>query len=134
MQRRTALKSLRDSKLYCTVSSSLIGIIIVIICLLSFSFLMTKIDTPDVIVSFMSSFSLCIGSYFGGYISSKKRRQNGLAMGLLCGVSIYLIVFIAGVIFAKVSVSAGFITKLIMVISCGAIGGVIGVNSKKKRY
>jgi putative membrane protein (TIGR04086 family) len=95
---------------------------------------MTKLDTPEAIVSLMSSVALCVGAYSGGYISSRRRRQNGLITGLICGVIIYLVIFLVGVILSRVSISFGFFSKLIMVIACGAIGGVIGVNSKKKRY
>jgi putative membrane protein (TIGR04086 family) len=95
---------------------------------------MTKFDAPEPLVSVMSSFSLCLGAYVGGYTAAKRRRQNGMIIGILTGIFIYCVIFFAGVIFAKNSISFSFLTKLIMTLICAAVGGVVGVNSKGKRY
>ena len=63
MQRRTSVNALKTSRLYCSASSSLVGIIVILVCLLIFSFFMTKFDVPEPLVSVMSSIALCIGSY-----------------------------------------------------------------------
>lgn len=131
---RTTLNSFKSSRIYCTASSSLVGIIIILVCLLIFSLFMTKFDAPEPLVSVMSSLSLCIGAYVGGYIAAKRRRQNGMIIGILTGIFIYCVIFFAGVIFAKNSISFSFLTKLIMTLICAAVGGVAGVNSKGKRY
>lgn len=134
MQKRTSVNNFRSSRLYCTMNSSIIGIIITFGCLLLFSILMSKLDVPESIVAIMSSVSLCIGAYSGGYISSKKRRQKGLLTGIITGVVIYCIILCIGVFFAKNSISFTFVTKLILTLTCAAIGGVVGVNAKGKRY
>lgn len=134
MQRGSLINSIKSSRLFCTLSSSFIGMIIVIVFLLVFSFFMTKFDAPAVVISVMSSLALCIGAYTGGYIAARRRKQNGLIMGILAGISVYCIIFLLGLILAKTSMSMGFFSKLIMTLICGAIGGIIGVNSKRKRY
>ena len=134
MQRRTSVSGFKTSRIYTSVSSSLIGIVIVLLCLLLFSFIMTKFDAPEPMVSVMSSLALCIGAYSGGYIASKKRRQNGLLIGVITGIIIYCVVFFAGVFFAKSSITFSFLSKMIMTLICAAVGGVIGVNSRGKRY
>ncbi len=134
MKRLTTLNNFKSSRLYCTISSSFAGILVVIVCLLAFSILMTKFDAPEAMVSVMSSLALCIGAYSGGYIASRKRRQNGLILGLMTGILIYCLILAIGLLFAKTSVTLTFFSKLVMTIVCGAIGGIIGVNSKKKRY
>ncbi len=134
MQRRSTINSFKSSRLYCTASSSFVGIVVILICLLIFSLFMTKFDAPEPMVSVMSSLALCVGAYVGGYIAAKRKRQNGIIIGILTGIFIYCIIFFAGVIFAKNSISFSFLTKLIMTLICAAIGGVFGVNSKGKRY
>lgn len=134
MQRRSTINSFKSSRLYCTASSSFVGIVVILICLLIFSLFMTKFDAPEPMVSVMSSLALCVGAYVGGYIAAKRKRQNGMIIGILTGIFIYCIIFFAGVIFAKNSISFSFLTKLIMTLICAAIGGVFGVNSKGKRY
>ncbi len=134
MQRRSTINSFKSSRLYCTASSSFVGIVVILICLFIFSLFMTKFDAPEPMVSVMSSLALCVGAYVGGYIAAKRKRQNGMIIGILTGIFIYCIIFFAGVIFAKNSISFSFLTKLIMTLICAAIGGVFGVNSKGKRY
>lgn len=131
---RETFSNIKTSRLYCTISSSFVGILVVIICLLLFSFLMTKVDAPDGIISAMSVIALCVGSFVGAYVASRKRRQNGLITGILTGVIIYIGILLLGVIITKTSTNIGFFPKLIIALICGAIGGVIGVNSRQKRY
>jgi len=134
MHKRASLNNIKSSRLYCTLSSSFVGILVIIVCLFAFSILMTKFDAPEAMVSFMSSLALCIGAYSGGYIASKRRRQNGLLMGIVTGIAIYFLILVVGLIFAKSSITFGFFSKLILTLICGAIGGIVGINSRKKRY
>jgi len=134
VHRNSPFNDIKSSRLYCSVSSSLIGMVIIILCLLLFSILITKFDAPEIMVTIMSSLALCIGAYSGGYISSKRRRQNGLLMGIISGILIYCLILIVGLIFAKTAISFGILSKLILTLICGAIGGIFGVNSRKKRY
>ena len=99
-----------------------------------FSALMSKVDAPEQIIVIMSSISLCIGAYSAGYIASRRKRQNGLIIGIITGVFVYFIVFFLGVMFAKTTITFNAFTKLIMTLICAGIGGIIGVNSKAKRY
>lgn len=131
---RKNLSNIKTSRLYCTISSSFIGILVIIVCLLLFSYLMTKVDIPDGFVTAMSVVALCTGSFVGAYIGARKKRQNGMITGIITGVTIYIAVIILGVIITKTSAGAGFFTKLIIALVCGAIGGVVGVNSRQKRY
>ena len=131
---RTPLSEIKSSRLYTSASSSLIGVVIILGIVLLLSVLMSKVDVPDQVIVVMSSISLCIGAYAAGYIASRRRRQNGLVLGILTGVIVYCLVFFLGVMFAKTSITFNAFTKLVMTLICAAVGGVIGVNSKAKRY
>jgi putative membrane protein (TIGR04086 family) len=78
----------------------------------------------------MSTFALCIGAFSGGYISGRRRRRNGLVLGVLCGVFIFAVIIIASHIFSKAAESFSMPVKLILTLVFAGIGGVIGVNSK----
>lgn len=134
MQRRTSINNIKSTRFFSTINSSMIGIVITMACLLVFSLFMTKFDAPESVVAIMSSLALCIGAYSGGYISSKRRRQNGLLTGIITGILIYCVILFVGLIFAKSSISFSFLAKLIMTLVCGAIGGIVGVNSRRKKY
>lgn len=117
-----------------TIFSSLMGFVIVFICVLFFAFIITKIDATDKIISVMSGIALCVGAYAGGYISAKKRRKNGLFMGVLCGLFMFLIILIIGSVFIKAISGCSPSVKLVLTLICGAVGGIVGVNSKSSRF
>lgn len=122
--------NLKNSKLFNFGISLLAGGALTFVCLLLFSFIMTKVDAPDGVISAMASLSLCVGSYFAGFIITKKYRKRGLFTGIVCGVAIFAVTFLVSVIFIKCALTMGTFSKFIMIVVCTSIGGIIGVNSK----
>ena len=74
--------------------------------------------------------SLTLGAYAGAYIYGKYRRRIGLFGGSLCGVLMYALLSIAGII---VTGSPTGIKKLLLLAIAGGAGGVAGVNSKRPK-
>ena len=107
------LRGIKDLRTFRTVSeplfSAVIAFGIMLLIIGGFAFIITKIDAQDFMLSVMSTAALAVGAYAGGYISGKRRRRNGLLMGVLCGVFIFLVITLV----------------------CAAAGGVVGVNSKR---
>ena len=134
MHRTKYRPSNKLSMLINTAFSSLIGFIVIFIIVLFFAFIITKIDVTDKIVSLMSGAALCIGAYAGGYISAKKRRKNGLLMGVLCGVFMFLVILIIGSVFIRAVSGTSPNVKLILTLICAGTGGIVGVNSKSRRF
>lgn len=124
--------NIKNSRAVSMVTSLVCGVAVTVLCLLAFSFVMTRFDTSDGIVSAMSSVALCVGSYFASFLVARRHRKNGLVTGILCGVIVFAVTFLVGVIFMKVSLSMGIFPKAVMLLVCGAIGGIIGVNSKAR--
>ncbi|MCX7658447.1 MAG: TIGR04086 family membrane protein [Oscillospiraceae bacterium] len=124
----------KNSKLFLVAAPVLWGTAATILCLVIFSFVMTKADAPDGIISAMASISLCVGSYFASFLISKKRRKNGLLTGILFGMAVFGLLFLINLVFLG-DFNAGFaVSKLAMLVTCSGIGGIVGVNSKIKRY
>lgn len=117
-----------------TIFSSIMGFLIIFVCILFFAFIITKIDATDKVISMMSGVALCVGAYVGGFVSAKKRRKNGLFMGVLCGLFMFLIILIVGSFFLKTVFGLSPTLKFIMTLICGGIGGIVGVNSKHSRF
>ncbi len=82
----------------------------------------------------MSTLALCTGAFSGGYVSGKKRRKNGLLMGILCGVFVFIIIVVVSHFFSKAVESFSMPTKLLLTLVCAGVGGVAGVNSKQGRF
>lgn len=134
MKSRSILKRRNFSVLLLPLACAAAAFGMIILVISGFSFVITKIDASDLTISVMSTIALCVGAVFGGYISGRKRRKNGLLMGTLCGVFIFLIIFILGTLVAKTAGSFSMSVKLVLTLVSAAIGGVVGVNSRGSKF
>lgn len=76
-----------------------------------------------------------IGVFCGSYIALRIIKAGGLAWGIISGFIFFLIILIAGFISSTETLSSNTFFKLLISVICGALGGVFGVNKKKKvRY
>ncbi|MDR1673905.1 MAG: TIGR04086 family membrane protein, partial [Oscillospiraceae bacterium] len=104
-----------------------VGTVIILALAALFSLITTYVTASPEIVTVMANVALCVGCIAAGYGAAKKRRKHGLITGLLTGAAIYLTVYVAGVIVLGRFASMTGFGRFIMVVLCGAIGGVIGV-------
>lgn len=124
----------RFSVITTAAGSAVFSCLVIGAAILLFAFLVARIDATDIILSAMSTLALCIGAFSGGYVSGKKRRRNGLLMGALCGVFIFIIIVVVSHFFSKSVESFSMTTKLILTLVFAAMGGVVGVYSKHGRF
>ena len=134
MPRKRRFSQGRLSILKVTMFSSVWGFAVVGLCILAFAFVITKIDVTGKIVTMFSSVALCVGAYFGGLLAAKRRRKNGLLMGVLCGLFMFFVILIISTCFIRTIASFSPSFKLVLTILSGGIGGIVGVNSKNSRY
>ncbi len=80
--------------------------------------------------SAFAGFSLGAGACIGAYVYGKYRRRKGLFGGSLCGAVMYVVIAAAGIVLTG---EPSGIKKLLLLIICGAAGGVAGVNSKRPK-
>ena len=74
--------------------------------------------------------SAAAGGVVSGYICGKYRRRRGLADGIICGGVLGLMLAAAAV---AVTGDLPAVWKLILLLIAGAVGGVMGVNSKRPK-
>lgn len=73
--------------------------------------------------------SLIISGIVSGKICGKYRRRRGLIDGIICGTALYAVIFVTGLLFGEIT----DIKKLLLLVIAGAVGGVLGVNSKRPK-
>lgn len=123
-------KSLWEKALRSIIVSAAAGFAVTMTCTAAFSvfilFFMDNMDSPG----FFSSFSLALGALSAGYTCGRHRRRNGIAEGLLCGMLIFAVITVSGLV-----LSVGFpgIKKLLLTLFFSAAGGVYSVNSKRPK-
>ncbi len=132
--RRRSSSSSFKKDIFFVFLTILAGFLITMLVLLFFSFILTKIDAPDKVIKLLSTVALGVGTYFGGYICSKRKHNKGIYRGALCGFIMFCTIVIMGSIFANTVLSFSVTSKFVLTLVCGAIGGIVGANSKFKRY
>ncbi len=105
------------------------GMTMLLLC--AMAFLLTRIDAGKSVFSAVSTGALAIGAYFGGYVGGRKRKSKGLAMGALTGLLIFVIILVLGSIFVNTSENFSPFSKLFMTVFAAAVGGAVGVNTKR---
>ena len=115
-----------------TVLLSILAAAVVVTALTAlFALAMSLVTIPSAVLSGVVIVLLILAGFVSGYLSAKSIRKNCLRVGVICGVALSVLLFLlAGVIFD--SVSWQIITKMLVVTAAASIGGVLGVNSRKK--
>lgn len=82
--------------------------------------------------AYLSVVALGIGALSGGFVGAKKAGGKGLLWGSVCGALLFLILILIGFsFFAEVRGTALWF-RLVMAVLCGAIGGVLGINTRRQ--
>ena len=100
--------------------------------LIIMSILMSFKDIPQSAVSLISTLTFVCGGFVAGLAASSFSREKGMFLGLCCGLCLFLVLSLASLAVDGSGFGMVALTKLIAVLFAAAIGGVIGVNRKKK--
>ncbi len=123
------IKKIAKSEIFGVVA----GIIFTLILTAFFAAIMVKMEkfVYNAVMPFGLG-GLCIGTFGGGYITARINKSMGMAVGALCGVGVFLILLAVGAILGS---ELGIVTlvRAAAAIISGALGGVLGVNKRKKR-
>lgn len=82
----------------------------------------------DYVMVAIEGFSVLIGAYIACVIAKSK----GLIIGALCGAISLLIVFAVGMSMTKNNIGLLTVIRSAVMLLCGIIGGIMGVNRKDK--
>lgn len=128
MRRKTPAERFRTERNILIISAVLACIGAVFLAVTIFSAAASVIDFNDGAFMALSSIALCAGCFAASFTAARKRRRNGLITGLLCGAVIFGVLLLGGLIFVRSFTAGGFFSKLIIVMVCSSIGGIVGVN------
>lgn len=88
-------------------------------------------DISDELLGAMSVLILTAAAYASGWRASQIKRNAGLLQGLLCGAVLFGTVLLISIICGMFSFKNMTFVKAGACLIFGALGGVIGVNTKK---
>ncbi len=108
------------------------GIVCCLLLLLLCSAVMAAQDIPQMAVTPMAVVAAAIGAFVGGFIAARAAGARGIVYGAACGAVLYLLVMIAGFAVLKDIRGVYALVKLAVMVGCGAVGGIVGVNFRKR--
>lgn len=113
--------------------SVLIGAVCCTVILVLLSLVLASANIPQFAVDPMASFALAAGGLVAGFCCTKIMGENGLAYGALTGAVMTLVVLLAGLALKDNSFGVPALLKIAYVMLSSMLGGVVGVNTKKRR-
>lgn len=108
----------------CAVSAAL---------LLGVAGIMAARDLPLGLIAGIGVAVAVMGCLAGGYISARRTRERGLFWGLLCSAVLFLLLFLGSLFLPGQTVTFLLPVKLFAMLLAGAMGGILGVNHRRRR-
>lgn len=127
--RRTAKSRQKAERLTLIVTSVLSGLGALSLTALLLSFFAVTFDLPESSLSALSGIALAAGCFACSYTAAKRKREGGLASGLVIGVIVFAAVMLAGLLTVRIFTAGGIFIKLVIILTASAIGGIRGVNT-----
>lgn len=126
-------ESLFDSFIRFAIYGALIGLAVVILtaCLMALIFSFGIL--PISLASLLASISVAIGGLIGGFSAAKKLGKNGLLVGALTGLVLFIIFSAVSLIISKTAPSATTLIRALIFIISASVGGVLGVGSDNNK-
>lgn len=129
-KRPPARRSIWESGIWYLFAALPVGVGLLMGSLFLIAAMMLVADAADWMLSCMAGIALIVSGYGMGRFAGFRCRHSGLKTGVLCGLTLYLLLVVGGLIWR--SDVGGFLRPFLLVTS-GAWGGVTGVNRKHRR-
>ena len=110
-----------------------IGMVATAVVLMGFALVMSMRDVPQALIDPMAVFALCIGAFLAGLLGAKGVGRRGMLIGMLCAALMFVLVLAVGTAAVREGFGPLTLVKLFAMLLCGAIGGILGINTKKRR-
>ena len=110
-----------------------IGAVVITAVLMVLSLVLSLKDIPQMLITPMVLAALAAGAFVGGLSTARLVRERGLLMGLCCGVLLFLLLWLFGLRVNEGAFGLMAGVKLVVALLFAAVGGVMGVNAKKRR-
>ena len=120
----TALVSLTKATVFSYVLTAIVFVV--------YGILLTYTETTEENIQIVVMMTTVISVLIGGIIVSKGVNSKGLLFGMLVGIVYSIIMIMVGLcVIPVLKITYKMIMIIILSISAGGIGGIIGINTKK---
>jgi len=109
------------------------GIAVSLLLMTICAIVMAAKGMPDIGVIIFSIVATVFGGFISGFIASRLAGEKGLLLGLCCGLVILVIMMISSGLVVKQNFGIMAVVKGILVLLISVLGGILGVNYKRRR-
>jgi len=110
-----------------------VGTVVCMIILLIAAWVLLYRDASATVLKVISSGALCIGSFVSGFVYARLVRNKGLICGVVSGILMFGVYYIAGLLLGAAAFSVLVLVRLVLVVLFACSGGIVGVNTALKR-
>ena len=128
-RRQPPRKNIWETGVWFLLPAVFVGLAILCGMVLLFALLLLKADAPAWMETLLALAALLTAGYSMGRFAGYRRHRKGLRTGLQCGVLLYLLLVLAGVLWLH---EAGTLWKGLVLMLSSATGGGAGVNFPRK--
>ncbi len=128
-ENRSEIKRAAKAVTVGAVSGACISMLLILVSVLA---VIKMQRVPYTAVPFISAAAAGIGALFGGYICGRTGKRLGMATGAVCGVLVTGVLMLIGLISGG-AVGGATLLRVLLAIVGGALGGVAGVNKRRRR-
>ncbi len=109
-----------------------VGLIGCIALLMLMALIVQSVDVPRAAILPLAIIAAAIGAFLAGLTAAAIAKQKGLLLGAVCGLVLWLLILLAGVARYEGVSGGNAVVKLAALVLSGGIGGVLGVNLRKR--
>ncbi|PWM46433.1 MAG: TIGR04086 family membrane protein [Clostridiales bacterium] len=113
----------------------LAGSVVVTVMLCIGALILTVGGVPDGLIAAFAYIAVALGAFSAGYTALRMLRSSGILNGVITGVIMFVLQFFLSLAFSEGKVFS-LQTLIYLLINCllAALGGVAGVNIRKRRF
>lgn len=112
---------------------SSVAMIAVMLCIVTVILLVSALLPYEYLEYIMLAVD-AIGALFGGYVAARINKKQGLILGALNGLIVFLALVIVGFCSSSDTLTIITLLKTVVIILFSSLGGVRGVNRKEKLH
>ena len=136
-ENRSSKYSLKSVHIKSIITGAVSAVIIALILFACIAWIMSGDNVPDMLITALTIAGESLSVFFGGFIAAVKNKVSGFYSGLFTGLLLFAILFIVSLIFRDTAASVfslKLLFKMIFILVLSIIGGVVGVNIKRKKF
>ena len=108
------------------------GAVVLAVALVAFSALLTAQSSPQAMISPLSIVASILGALVAGLVTARLTGRQGALYGAITGLLLFGVLFAISLVTWHEQFDVQAIIRLAAMILAGALGGILGVNLKKR--